>query len=61
MTENREYEWRFRMPKAARPTIDQEEHSEFCWVDIDEAIELVWSWTNREALESLRSELRDGY
>ena len=58
--ENREYEWRFRMPAAERPTIDEEEHSEYCWVGIDEAIELVWSWTNRAALESIRLELRDG-
>ena len=59
VTENREYEWRFRLSETAKATIDVDEHSEFRWVCIDEAIELVWSWTNRQALESLRLELRD--
>lgn len=58
VTENREYEWHFRLPDALAVTIDPEEHSEYRWVDVDEAIELVWSWTNREALELLRPELR---
>ena len=59
VTENREYEWRYRLEEALAVDIDTEEHSEYRWVDIDEAIELVWSWTNRQALESLRLELRD--
>lgn len=59
ITENREYEWRFRLTDTAKATIDIDEHSEYRWVGIDEAIDLVWSWTNRQALESLRLELRD--
>ena len=39
-------------------TLDPAEHSEWQWVPIDEAIEGVWSWTNREALESLRATCR---
>jgi dATP pyrophosphohydrolase len=58
VTENREYEWRFRLPEMAMANIDVDEHSEYRWVSIDEAVDLVWSWTNRQALESLRFELR---
>jgi hypothetical protein len=34
--------------------IDQEEHSTYQWMPIDAAIDAVWSWTNREALEDLQ-------
>ena len=56
VTENLEYEWHYRLPVAIDIAFDPEEHSEWCWVPIDEAIERVWSWTNREALEQLRNE-----
>jgi dATP pyrophosphohydrolase len=52
--ENREYEWRYRVPKPVEVTLSGAEHSEFVWVPIDDAIEMVWSWTNREALEALK-------
>ena len=55
---NREYEWRLRLPARQDVVICEREHSEFRWVPIDEAIEIVWSWTNKEALESLRKQLR---
>ena len=55
--ENREYEWRYRLEKPVDVTLSGDEHSEFVWVPIDEAIKLVWSWTNREALEALKSSL----
>lgn len=54
VTENREYEWRYRLPAPVEIRSDPDEHSEWAWFPIDEAIELVWSWTNREALEQLR-------
>lgn len=61
VTENREYEWRFRVDERVRIRIDETEHSEYRWFGIDDAIEHVWSWTNREALEALRLELRDDH
>ena len=57
VTENLEYEWRCRLERPVDIEIDRAEHSESQWLPIDEAIERVWSWTNREALEMLRSEL----
>jgi len=57
VSENREYEWRYRLAVPVDIRVDSDEHSESRWLPIDEAIELVWSWTNREALEQLRAEL----
>jgi dATP pyrophosphohydrolase len=55
--ENLEYEWRFRLPRRQEVTLNQTEHSEYRWLPIGEAIELVWSWTNRDALVALRDAL----
>jgi dATP pyrophosphohydrolase len=55
---NREHEWRLLLPARQDIVICDREHSDFQWVPVDEAIEFVWSWTNKEALESLRKELR---
>ncbi len=57
VTENTEYEFRLRLKSRCEIHIDSDEHSEFQWTDIDRAIDTVWSWTNRAALERLRAEL----
>lgn len=54
VTENREYEWRYRLWNRQEVTIDEREHSALKWCAIDTAISEVWSWTNREALDNLR-------
>lgn len=58
VTHNKEFEWRYRLHLPLDITIDPEEHSAYRWVTIDDAIDIVWSWTNKQALEALRSELR---
>ena len=57
VTENTEYEFRLHIPEPAPVTLDPQEHSDSRWVDIDAAIGLVWSTTNKAALEALRVEL----
>ena len=52
--ENVEYEYRYRLPGTIDIRLCDDEHSEFCWLPVEEAIERVWSWTNQQALESLR-------
>jgi hypothetical protein len=37
--------------------LDPAEHEEFQWVNIEEASSMVWSWTDRQAIESVISEL----
>jgi dATP pyrophosphohydrolase len=53
VVENVEFEWRYRLAVKTDIVINANEHSEFCWVPVDEAIARVWSWTNRDALKQL--------
>lgn len=53
---NTEYEYRYRLPKSARIHLDDAEHSDYQWTDLTTAIDTVWSWTNKEALQKLRGE-----
>jgi dATP pyrophosphohydrolase len=57
VVENEEFEWRYRLPSTRAIEINEQEHSEYRWLHVDEAIEAVWSWTNRDALKKLRAEL----
>lgn len=53
IVENVEFEWRLELPSTCAVKLEVREHTEYEWVPIDEAIERVWSWTNREALEGI--------
>ncbi|MDH4049522.1 MAG: dihydroneopterin triphosphate diphosphatase [Gammaproteobacteria bacterium] len=57
IVENVEFEWRYRLPGSVPIRVQGNEHSKFGWFSIDDAIDKVWSWTNREALRQLRLEL----
>ena len=51
--ENVEFEWHYRLPVTADIAISDDEHSEYRWLPIEEAATMVWSWTNRDALNGL--------
>ncbi len=51
---NVEYEWRYLLAEACPIRLSAAEHSEYAWLPRREALATVWSWTNREALETLR-------
>lgn len=53
VVENVEYEWRYRLPGKLDIVLNADEHSEYCWTSVDDAVEKVWSWTNRDALQLL--------
>lgn len=57
VTQNVEFEWHYRVPSVLDVTLDRSEHAEFAWMTLEEAIDAVWSWTNREALVELRDRL----
>lgn len=57
VTENREHEFWYRLPAVADVRLNENEHACYRWLDIDHAIERVWSRTNKQALELLREEL----
>lgn len=57
VVENEEFEWRYRLPVAREIQLNRQEHSQYRWLHIDDAIKAVWSWTNRDALKKLKAEL----
>ena len=55
VTENLEHLWYLELPKARGLTLNADEHIAYRWMGLEQAIEKVASWTNREALERLRA------
>lgn len=53
VVENAEHEWLYRLPSTVAVALDESEHSDHCWLPLGEAVDKVWSWTNREALQQL--------
>lgn len=58
VTENTEYEWSYRLPSPVEIQISQDEHSKYCWLPIDAAIDAVWSCTNKQALQDLQTHVQ---
>ncbi len=48
--ENLEHLWYLQVPAAVEIELNALEHRRYRWLPVAEAIERVWSWTNREAL-----------
>jgi dATP pyrophosphohydrolase len=57
VVENEEFEYRYRLPAVSDISLNEAEHCAYQWLFVDEAIDMVWSWTNREALEQLRDDM----
>jgi dATP pyrophosphohydrolase len=55
--ENVEYEYNFCLADAVPVDLCGDEHSESQWLPIGEAIDCVWSWTNKAALQQLQVSL----
>ena len=53
VSENVEHLWYLEVPAAVEIELNALEHRRYCWLPVAEAIERVWSWTNREGLERL--------
>ncbi len=51
--ENLEHLWYLEVPAAVEIELSSLEHRRYCWLPVADAIERVWSWTNREGLERL--------
>ncbi len=52
---NREHVFSVLLPGIKPVELQQNEHIEYRWADFRTAQELVWSWSNREALEMVVS------
>ena len=53
--ENLEHVWYLEIPEPIAVTVNPAEHTAYEWLPLDAAIVRVSSWTNRAALERLRS------
>ena len=54
VVENVEFEYHYRVAEAMDIRVDDTEHTEYRWLPLEEAIDTVWSWTNRDALWNLQ-------
>jgi dATP pyrophosphohydrolase len=54
VTENTEHFFSLELPDEVPVTVSPDEHLEYAWVPFDEALEKVFSWTNRDALKHLQ-------
>jgi len=59
VTENIEHLLYLELPDTCEVTLNAAEHVAYRWVNLEEAIRKVTSWTNREGLERLRSTAGD--
>ena len=57
IVENVEYEYRYCVANSVPITLSDDEHSKFEWLPIETAIDRVWSWTNKAALQQLKVSL----
>ena len=55
VTENLEHLWYLEWPEACAVALNADEHTTWRWLELEKAIAKVTSWTNREALERLRT------
>jgi 8-oxo-dGTP pyrophosphatase MutT (NUDIX family) len=53
--ENLEHVWYLEIPERVAVTLNPAEHDAYEWLPLEQAIARVSSWTNREALEDLRT------
>ena len=53
VTLNTEHEWHYRLSSTIDIELCDEEHSAYRWFTFEDAMEAVWSWTNKEALQNL--------
>ena len=53
VTENLEHEFHLHVERPVPIDLDQQEHNAYQWVEVDTAVERVWSWTNKAAFEAL--------
>jgi dATP pyrophosphohydrolase len=58
--ENLEHVYSLYLENPCEVRLDAEEHEEFQWVNMEEAPAIVWSWTDRQAIEAVISGRRPG-
>lgn len=57
VTQNLEHMFSIEVPKVEPIEILRTEHVDYCWTGFDKAIDMVWSWSNREALQLVKTRI----
>lgn len=52
---NLEHLWYLELPEVQPITLNRDEHSEYLWLPLGEALAKVSSWSNRKGLERLQA------
>lgn len=52
--QNTEYVFTLRLEDRVPVRLSKEEHSEYCWMSFDDGINLVWSWSNKNAIRAVQ-------
>lgn len=60
VVENTEYGFFLELPGETEVTLNSSEHSEYMWLDFDEAANTVASWSNRDAVLYVKKLSRSG-
>lgn len=55
VTKNVEHEFQLHVAAPVSIKLDPQEHNAYQWVELDVAVNRVWSWTNKAALEALKT------
>ena len=55
--DNKEHLFSLEVLQTCTPKLSEAEHSDSCWLPFDDAIEKVWSWSNRDALERVAAQV----
>ena len=53
VTHNTEHLFSFCLPESVPITLNDAEHTAYRWADVEQARQLLWSWSNRDALDFL--------
>ncbi len=54
ITENTERVFTLGLPDRAPVKLNKAEHSQYCWLPYEQAVEKVWSWTNKAAIRAVQ-------
>jgi dATP pyrophosphohydrolase len=58
ITHNTEHVFVLELPQPVAITLNPEEHSEYQWLDFDQAIEMATSYTNSDAIRLVQEQLQ---
>jgi dATP pyrophosphohydrolase len=59
VSENTEHVFVLKLDEACHVRLNAAEHSEYRWLPFDEAVDWVWSWSNKQAIWVIQETISD--